>query len=178
MYYSHRRNSHDLTSPHLTSPHPFLTRSAVEWLDKAPALPGLPFSVLALGDRNYEHFAACGKRVDAALEKLGGRRVVDRVDIGEGRGWGGGMGLTVGVHDVSETVAQAQWGLGQDQLSSLLRPLCVVGSSTCSAMDNNDAAVQTHARLISYPVTYPSPPPSPSQTARTGRRSTGGWRRC
>jgi len=60
---------------------PAEARDFVEWLDKAPALPGLPFSVLALGDRNYEHFAACGKRVDAALEKLGGRRVVDRVDI-------------------------------------------------------------------------------------------------
>lgn len=57
--------------------------SAVEWLDRAPALSATPFSVLALGDRNYEHYCACGKRIDVALEKLGGSRVVPRVDVGE-----------------------------------------------------------------------------------------------
>ena len=38
------------------------------------------FSVCALGDTSYEQFCETGKQVDARLEKLGGQRVVDRVD--------------------------------------------------------------------------------------------------
>ncbi|MBS64059.1 assimilatory sulfite reductase (NADPH) flavoprotein subunit [Salinisphaera sp.] len=48
---------------------------------KAPKLDGLKFSVLAFGDTSYEHFCQTGKDFDAQLEKLGGTRVTDRVDL-------------------------------------------------------------------------------------------------
>jgi sulfite reductase (NADPH) flavoprotein alpha-component len=52
------------------------------WLnsDAALSMTKLKFSVLALGDTNYEQFCKFGKVVDARLEALGATRVVDRVD--------------------------------------------------------------------------------------------------
>lgn len=43
-------------------------------------LDGIEYSVLALGDSAYVEFCAVGKAIDARLEALGARRVVDRVD--------------------------------------------------------------------------------------------------
>ena len=53
-----------------------------DWLkaDTAPRLEAVQFSVLALGDSNYEKFCQFGKDVDARLETLGAQRVHDRVD--------------------------------------------------------------------------------------------------
>lgn len=48
--------------------------------DSAPRLDGVEFGVLALGDTAYAEFCAVGKKIDARLEALGGKRVVDRVD--------------------------------------------------------------------------------------------------
>lgn len=46
----------------------------------APRLDGIEFGVLALGDTAYAEFCAIGKALDARLEALGGKRVVERVD--------------------------------------------------------------------------------------------------
>ncbi|HKB90560.1 MAG TPA: sulfite reductase subunit alpha [Opitutaceae bacterium] len=46
----------------------------------APRCESLRFSVLALGDTNYEKFCQCGKDFDVRLEKAGGTRVVARMD--------------------------------------------------------------------------------------------------
>lgn len=43
--------------------------------DKAPQLPQLKYSVLALGDKNYPSFCQAGKDFDAQFEKLGAQRV-------------------------------------------------------------------------------------------------------
>lgn len=47
---------------------------------KAPKLPDLKFSVLALGDSTYEHFCSAGRRVDERLQALGATPLLDRVD--------------------------------------------------------------------------------------------------
>ncbi len=46
----------------------------------APKLEKLSFSVLALGDKNYSDFCGAGKKFDATFEKLGAKRVHERVD--------------------------------------------------------------------------------------------------
>ncbi|HZS63614.1 MAG TPA: flavodoxin domain-containing protein [Xanthobacteraceae bacterium] len=48
--------------------------------ESAPRLDGVQFGVLALGDTAYADFCAIGKKLDARLEALGGKRAVDRVD--------------------------------------------------------------------------------------------------
>lgn len=52
------------------------------WLhsDDAPPLPGLRFSVCALGDRNYDEFCKCGVEFDTRLATLGAERFVPRMD--------------------------------------------------------------------------------------------------
>jgi sulfite reductase (NADPH) flavoprotein alpha-component len=49
--------------------------------ESAPRLDGVEFGVLALGDTAYEEFCAIGKKIDERLAALGGKRVVDRVDL-------------------------------------------------------------------------------------------------
>lgn len=47
---------------------------------KAPKLEGVNFSVLALGDKTYQHFCKIGKDIDQRLAELGASRVFDRID--------------------------------------------------------------------------------------------------
>ncbi|MGR9115036.1 MAG: sulfite reductase subunit alpha [Gammaproteobacteria bacterium] len=48
--------------------------------DSAPQLPGMKFSVLALGDTSYDLFCQAGINWDSRLEQLGAQRIYDRVD--------------------------------------------------------------------------------------------------
>ena len=47
---------------------------------RAPQLPDLQYSVLALGDSSYPKFCEAGRIVDERLAKLGARRLLPRVD--------------------------------------------------------------------------------------------------
>jgi sulfite reductase (NADPH) flavoprotein alpha-component len=47
---------------------------------KAPDLSALNFAILALGDSSYEYYCQTGKDFDQQLEKLGAKRLFDRVD--------------------------------------------------------------------------------------------------
>src|SRR5690606_22669374 len=47
---------------------------------RAPKLPDLEFSVLALGDRTYKHYCKIVKDFDTQLEALGAKRIVDRMN--------------------------------------------------------------------------------------------------
>jgi len=47
---------------------------------KAPKLPNLNYSVLALGDSSYEFFCQTGKDFDEKLQALGAKQIIPRID--------------------------------------------------------------------------------------------------
>ena len=46
----------------------------------APPLPGLSYAVLALGNKTYPDYCACGRKLDEALARRGATRLLDRVE--------------------------------------------------------------------------------------------------
>lgn len=47
---------------------------------QAPALSGVRFTVLGIGDRSYDNFCGFARALDARLAELGGTRMLDRAD--------------------------------------------------------------------------------------------------
>jgi sulfite reductase (NADPH) flavoprotein alpha-component len=72
---------------------PFMARRFFTELEQGEIkAPRLRFAVIGLGNEHYEHFCGSGITLDAALEKIGGRRFMARTDLGRDyadklRGW-------------------------------------------------------------------------------------------
>lgn len=46
-----------------------------------PNLSSANYAVLAMGDKSYEDFCGCGKRVDESLSRLGATKIIPRKDM-------------------------------------------------------------------------------------------------
>lgn len=77
-------------------------------LGQPMALDGLQYAVLALGDRNYDHYCGFGRRLDQWLHHSGAQPLFDRIDVDAGdagalRHWQHRLGQLAG------HVALADW---------------------------------------------------------------------
>lgn len=80
--WSKESNLFVVTSTYGEGDMPDNTQAFWDWLksDAPGSLAHIKFSVLALGDTNYEQFCAAGKKIDARLEQLGAQRLHERTD--------------------------------------------------------------------------------------------------
>jgi sulfite reductase (NADPH) flavoprotein alpha-component len=72
-----------------------------------PALHGLGYGVLALGDSGYDRFCAFGRTLDAWLARRGAAPLFDRVEVDDGdpaalRHWQSHVGVLAGVTDAPD----------------------------------------------------------------------------
>ena len=77
------------------------------------SLAGLEFAVCALGDTSYEQFCQTGKDVDARLEKLGAKRITERVDCDVDydesyAGWNKNVWSILGSAEVADVIVPEQ----------------------------------------------------------------------
>lgn len=61
---------------------PLMSEDLYQYLEEKQNadLDHLRYSVLALGDSDYDHFCRAGKDFDRMLERLGAQRIADRID--------------------------------------------------------------------------------------------------
>ncbi|GGL49074.1 flavodoxin domain-containing protein [Caulobacter rhizosphaerae] len=76
-------------------------------MDGEPALHGLDYGVLALGDSSYARFCAFGRTLDAWLAHRGATPLFDRVEVDDGdpaalRHWQAHVGVLAGVTDAPD----------------------------------------------------------------------------
>lgn len=106
---------------------------------KAPALPGLRYAILALGDMSYEHFCGAGKRLDERFEVLGAKRLRPRVDC-----------------DVDYEEPAAAWStdilklLAAERTATAPAPVSVSTTATGISQQTNDA---TYSKRNPFPAT-------------------------
>ena len=84
-----------------------------ELMEADVALDGVEFSVCALGDTSYDLFCQTGKDMDARLEKLGAKRLVDRVDCD--------LEFDEPFANWSQSI-WSEWGVAEVAATSLLLP--------------------------------------------------------
>lgn len=100
------------------------------WLqtDAGRALAHLQFSVLALGDRNYQEFCAAGKKLDLRLEQLGARRIYARTDCDvdydvPARAWAqGALSMLAGAQEQTARLADQLQGPGPSSVAAPAAP--------------------------------------------------------
>jgi len=89
------------------------------------SLPGLKHAVLALGDREYEHFCGFGRRVDAWLQQQGATPLFDRIEVDQMdeaaiRGWFEHLSMHAGAAAMqgwkAEQLDVAGWRLAERRL--------------------------------------------------------------
>jgi sulfite reductase (NADPH) flavoprotein alpha-component len=125
-----------------------------DWLqtDAAQALTHIQYAVLALGDRNYEHFCAAGQKIDARLEQLGAKRVHPRVDC-----------------DVDYEAAAKEW---MDAALSALQPDGSADASSASSSRSETSGRSVRAPFEPAPEGYSRTNPFPAALL-TNRKLTG-----
>lgn len=96
-------------------------------------LQGLNYTVLALGDTNYENFCKTGKRVDTTLPKLGAVRFLKRGDADDG----------VGLELVVEPWKDRLW----DALSQISKTM-----ASAPPVETEDVSESAHSATLSNSV--------------------------
>ena len=129
--------------------------------DEFPRLEALRYSVLALGDRNYEDFCGCGRKLDERLATLGARRVLARQDCdtdydAPAKAWLDAVlpilqqpAEAIGHHDEAKHADP-----GADDLVKSGQP---VRSQSVPTQNGNGASVAAAAPTTAYSRTHPFP---------------------
>jgi sulfite reductase (NADPH) flavoprotein alpha-component len=109
-------------------------------LEHFPCCQNLSYSVLALGDSNYEHFCKFGIDLDAKLAALGGVRISERVDC-----------------DVDLDASFAQW---KTALYSSLDEITAAGPARTAPSSSIAPTQPTAASVTSDDSDEPAAPPA------------------
>ncbi|MGZ8419536.1 MAG: assimilatory sulfite reductase (NADPH) flavoprotein subunit [Allosphingosinicella sp.] len=99
---------------------------------KAPKLPELRYSVLALGDSTYEHYCEAGRRLDRRFEALGAARLAERVEC-----------------DVDYDETAARW---RAEALALLVAQAGAGSEVSAPVDPAFPAATAHDKRNPFPA--------------------------
>lgn len=99
---------------------------------KAPRLPELRYSVLALGDSTYEHYCEAGRRLDQRFEALGAVRLADRAEC-----------------DVDYDETAAQWSA---EALALLAAQAGAGCEVSAPADPAFPAARAHDKRNPFPA--------------------------
>jgi sulfite reductase (NADPH) flavoprotein alpha-component len=146
-----------ITSTHGEGDPPLSGAGLFEFIEsrKAPALQGMRYAVLALGDSTYERYCEAGRRLDRRLAELGAERLATRVDC-----------------DVDYDQATASWMA--DVLSRLAPPSIPASGATISG-EGGGVLVRAPVQPAPAPVfdkRTPFPATVIDNLVLTGRGST------
>ncbi len=102
---------------------------------RAPALPGLRYAVVGLGDSSYTHFCATARAFDERLAALGAERLFPRVECDVDVAQGAATFLTEGVAKLTE-LWRAQQPSATPSVSAPQPPLPAPGPTTARVLTN------------------------------------------